>query len=38
MKQKCLFSKTENRKVKQFLTGQWVGWNQWEGGGCRARV
>jgi hypothetical protein len=36
MKQKCLFSKAEDRKVKQVLTG---GWHQWEGEdirkGCR---
>jgi hypothetical protein len=36
LKQKCLFSKTENRKVKQVLSGVWY---QWEGEdirkGCR---
>jgi hypothetical protein len=34
-KQKCLFSKTEDRKVKQVLSG---GWHQWEEDlrkGCR---
>jgi hypothetical protein len=35
-KQKCLFSKTENREVKQVLPGVWY---QWEGEdirkGCR---
>jgi hypothetical protein len=35
-KQKCLFSKTENRKIKQVLSGCWY---QWEGEnirkGCR---
>jgi hypothetical protein len=34
-KQKCLFSKTENRKVKQVLSG---GWYQCEGGGYKERV
>jgi hypothetical protein len=28
-KQKCLFSKMENRKIKQFLSG---GWHQWRQG------
>jgi hypothetical protein len=34
-KQKCLFSKTENRKVKQVPSG---GWYQWEEGGYKEKV
>jgi hypothetical protein len=34
-KQKCLFSKMENRKVKQVLSG---GWYQWEGGKYKERI
>jgi hypothetical protein len=34
-KQRCLFPKTENRKVKQVLFG---GWYQWEGRGYKERV
>jgi hypothetical protein len=34
-KQKCLFAKTEDRKVKQFLP---EGLYQWEGGGCKRRA
>jgi hypothetical protein len=34
-KQKCLFSKTRNRKVKKTVSG---GWYQWEGGGYKERV
>jgi hypothetical protein len=34
-KQKCLFSKTENREVKQILSGSWY---QWEGGGHKEKV
>jgi hypothetical protein len=33
--QNCLFSKTEDRKEKQVLTG---GWQQWWGRGCKERV
>jgi hypothetical protein len=31
---KCLFSRTENRKVKQILSG---GWHQWDGGKHKER-
>jgi hypothetical protein len=31
---KCLFSKTENRKVKQVLPGDWY---PWENGGYKER-
>jgi hypothetical protein len=34
-KQKCLFSKVEDWKVKLVLSG---GWYQWEGGGYKERV
>jgi hypothetical protein len=34
-KQKCLSLKTENRKVKQVLSG---GWYQWEERGYKERV
>jgi hypothetical protein len=34
-KQKCLFSKMEDRKVKQALSR---GWYRWEGGGYKERV
>jgi chitinase len=34
-KQTCLFSKMEDRKVKQVLSG---GWHQWERGGYKERV
>jgi hypothetical protein len=33
-KQKCLFSKTENRKTKQILSGSWY-W--WEGRGYKEK-
>jgi hypothetical protein len=35
MKQKCLFTKMEDRKVKQVLSG---GWYRWEEGGYKERV
>jgi hypothetical protein len=34
-KQKCLFSKMKDRKVKQVLSGCWF---QWEGRGYKKRV
>jgi hypothetical protein len=34
-KQKCLFSKTEDGKVKQVPSGSW---HQWEGRGYKERV
>jgi hypothetical protein len=34
-RQKCLFSKMENRKIKQVLSG---GWCQWEGRGYKEKV
>jgi hypothetical protein len=34
-KQKCLSSKSEDRKIKQALSG---GWHQWEEGGYKERV
>jgi hypothetical protein len=34
-KQKCLFPKMKDRKVKQILAGSWY---QWEGGGYKERV
>jgi hypothetical protein len=34
-KQKCLFPKTADRKVKQALSGNW---SQWERGGDKERV
>jgi chitinase len=33
--QKGLFSKMENREIKQVLSG---GWHQWEWGGYREKV
>jgi hypothetical protein len=35
LKQKCLFSKTEDRKIKQVMSG---GWHQWEGEGYKEKV
>jgi hypothetical protein len=32
---KFFFSKSENRKIKQILSG---GWHQWEGGGYKKSV